>query len=125
MKSKAPLALIELSIMLLVLALASALCLRIFVWADTRSRENSVRDTALVQMQSAAETLKEAGDCEEAAKRFGGTWDGITWQIPCEIYTIRVIPEATGQVHLCGATVEAVYRKQVIVSFSVYWQEVA
>lgn len=125
MKSKASLALIECSIMLLVLALASALCLKSFLWADTRSRENSVRDTALSQMQSAAETLKAYGNYDAAAKHCGGTWDGSRWHIPSGEYHIRVTPVSTGQSLLSGALVEAVYQEQVILHFSVYWQEVA
>lgn len=58
MKGKTSLVLMEQAIMLLVLALAAALCLRVFAWADVRSQENAQRDQALDQLQSAAETLK-------------------------------------------------------------------
>ena len=125
MKSKSSLALIECCIMLLVLALASALCLKSFLWADTRSRENILRDTALCQMQSAAETLKAHGSYESAAKYHGGTWDGSIWHIPGENYHIQVTPVSASRELLSGALVEAVYQQQVILSFCVYWQEVA
>lgn len=125
MKSKASLALIECCIMLLVLALASALCLKSFLWADIRSRENSLRDTALCQMQSAAETLKAYGSYEAAAKHYGGTWDGRLWHISGEDYHIQVTPVSANRELLSGALVEAVYQQQVILSFRVYWQEVA
>jgi len=125
MKSKSSLALIECCIMLLVLALASALCIKSFLWADTRSRENTLRDTALCQMQSAAETLKTHGSYESAARHYGGTWDGSSWYIPGKDYHIRVTPVSTNQNFLSGALVETVYQQQIILSFRVYWQEVA
>ena len=124
MKSKASLALIECSIMLLALALAGAICLQSFLWADTRSRENTLRDTALSQMQSAAETLKACGSYEAAATHYGGTWDGSVWQIPFEEYCVQITPVVTGQAFLSGALVKTVYREQTILQFMICWQEV-
>lgn len=61
MRSKAPLALMEQAVMVLVFALAAALCLRVFVWSDQASRDNEARDRALLLAQSAAEIMKQAG----------------------------------------------------------------
>ncbi len=61
MKSKAPLALIEQTIMILVFALAAALCLRVFVWSEQTSKRDINRDRAVVEAQNAAEILKSEG----------------------------------------------------------------
>ena len=46
MRSKAPLALMEQMVMVLVFALAAALCLQAFALADRISRQNAERDQA-------------------------------------------------------------------------------
>lgn len=82
MKRNASLILIELVIMLLVFALAAALCVQAFAWADSRSRESEASDMALIQAQNAAEVLKHhRGDFSLAAKDLGGQWDGSRWVI--------------------------------------------
>lgn len=125
MKNKSSLALIELCIMLLVLALASALCLRIFAWAEQRAKENAARDLALVQMQSVAEKIKAAGNIEEVTKTMETTWDGNSWRIDGEDYEIRIMPMEDQEENLGCAYLEAIYRDAVLASFSVSWQEVA
>lgn len=67
MKSKAPLALMEQMVMLLVFALAAALCLQAFVQSDRLSRESEARDHAAVLCQSVAETIRHNGGNLEAA----------------------------------------------------------
>lgn len=57
-KSKSPLALMEQAIMILVFALAAALCVQAFVLADTMSRGAHDRDMAANRSQTVAETLK-------------------------------------------------------------------
>ena len=54
MRSKAPLAMIEQTVMVLVFALAAALCLQVFVWCDRQSRDSAARDQAVLCAQSAA-----------------------------------------------------------------------
>lgn len=61
MRSKAPLALMEQAVMILVFALAAALCLRVFVWSDRTSKRLAAVDRAVVEVQNTAETLKRAG----------------------------------------------------------------
>lgn len=58
MKSKAPLMLIEQMIMLLVFALAAALCLQAFVKSQDISNRSEARDRAVIESQNIAETLK-------------------------------------------------------------------
>lgn len=69
MRSKTPLALMEQVIMVLVFALAAALCLRAFVLADRISRTCEERDRAVSAIQTVAETLKHVyGDFDEAER---------------------------------------------------------
>lgn len=61
MKSKAPLALMEQLVMVLVFALAAALCVRGFVLSERISRRGEARDMAMIAAQNAAEALKGTG----------------------------------------------------------------
>ena len=61
MRSKAPLVLMEQMIMLLVFALAAALCLQAFVKSDGISRRNEARDRAVTLAQTVAETIRHCG----------------------------------------------------------------
>lgn len=68
MRSKTPLVLMEQMIMLLVFALASALCLQAFVKSDQMSRDSENRDRALQAAQNAAEVIRSTGgDFRQAA----------------------------------------------------------
>lgn len=74
MRSKAPLSLMEQMIMLLVFALAAALCLQAFVKSDAVSRRDEARAQAVVRVQTAAEVLSSTGgDFSRAAGVLGGT----------------------------------------------------
>ena len=77
MKSRASLSLIEQTMMLLIFALAAALCLRGFVLADTRSRTYADRDQALLCAQNAAQTLKACGGDYAAAAELCGGGDAV------------------------------------------------
>ena len=82
MRSKAPLALMEQLVMVLVFALAAALCVQVFVLSGQTSRWNESRDRALVEAQNAAEILKGlSGDYEAACAACGGQWNGTMWGI--------------------------------------------
>ena len=83
MRSKAPLALMEQSVMILVFALAAALCVQAFVFSDETSKRIDDRDRAAVEAQNAAELLKRRGlgrdddalvIIEEVAGELGGTF---------------------------------------------------
>ena len=70
MKSRAPLALMEQMVMLLVFALAAALCLQAFVRSDNISRQSEARDRAAMLVQSAAEAIQAYGG--DACDAFAG-----------------------------------------------------
>ena len=78
MRSKSPLALMEQLVMVLVFALAAALCLQAFALADRTSERNEAVDRAVMECQNAAELMKAAGgDMAHAqravAEQMGGT----------------------------------------------------
>lgn len=77
MRSRAPLILMEQIVMLLVFALAAALCLQAFVRSDNDSLRSEERDHAATLCQTAAETLRSTGgDFERAAALLGAVrWD--------------------------------------------------
>lgn len=72
MRSKAPLALMEQTVMLLVFALASALCLQAFVKSDRISVRIAEKSSAALVSQDAAELLQHSGgDTDHALSRTG------------------------------------------------------
>lgn len=81
MKSKAPLSLMEQMVMILVFALAAALCLQAFVQSDAMSRRAEARDRAAVVCQSAAEALRYTGGSLETAAGLlnGECAQGLLW----------------------------------------------
>ena len=116
MRSKAPLALMEQLVMVLVFALAAALCVQAFALSSQLSRRNEAQDRGLLEAQNAAETLKSLhGDCAQAAKSYGGDWDGSVWTLsldenwqPCTenaAYRVQITPEDSGDTLLGTATV--------------------
>lgn len=126
MSKRQTLTLMELTVMLLIFALAAALCMGAFAWASNTARENHCRDRALVQLQNAAEVLKYcAGDFSQAAALQGGVWDGDRWVLDFGEFQIIVKPENTGIPNLGGARLEAVYRGNTLTVLPVRWQEVA
>ena len=97
MRSKAPLAMLEQLVMLLVFALAAALCLQAFVLSDQNSKRNVRWDAAVVEVQRVAETVKHcAGDPEQAAQLLDGSWDGMTLTVPCEGGAVTVTLQDSG-----------------------------
>ena len=70
MRSKAPLAMMEQMVMLLVFALAAALCLQAFVKSDQLSKGMEARDQAVTLCQNAAEIIHATkGDLAQAAEQ--------------------------------------------------------
>ncbi len=68
-RSNAPLVLMEQMVMLLVFALAAALCLQAFARSDADSKRSEARDRAALLCQSMAESLRYTeGDLEAAAE---------------------------------------------------------
>lgn len=126
MKNKAPLALIEQVIMLLVLAVAATLCLQAFLWADRQADENSRKDYALQQMQNTAEALKAAaGDLNAAAQTAGGHVENGVWLQNFEGCQIKVIPQESGNDLLGMASITAEADGDPLGNLTVCWQEVS
>ena len=123
MKERKSLLLVELLVMLLVFALAAALCLRGFAWADSRSQLLQQQTWAMAEAQNAAELLKYTrGDYAQ----LGGTWVEDHWQIAYEDGIVRITPEVGCEEGLGGACVEASRADgTVLAHLTVRWQEVA
>lgn len=80
MRSRTPLALMEQLVMVLVFALASAVCLKVFVNADQISRRNEAVSQAALQAQNTAEMLKLRGeDLSQALADSQWTKEGDSW----------------------------------------------
>ena len=138
MKSKAPLAMMEQIVMVLVFALSAALCVQVFVLSDRTSRENEARDGAAVMAQNTAEQIKSVrGDFARAAELYGGGWNGQMWgaslgadwtpaAADAAVYHVLAAPSETGRPLLGGATV-AVYTADgdCLCTLTAAWQEVA
>ena len=79
MQNKAPLALIELTVMILIFSVAAALCLQAFAWSDLTSAQIQKQDKAMLQAETAAEVVKGCGgDFAEAAELlYGQCLDGV------------------------------------------------
>lgn len=72
MKSKAPLVMMEQIVMVLVFALAAALCLQTFVLSGKISKMTEAKNRAAVEAQNAAETMKN-GDAV-STRFYTGEW---------------------------------------------------
>ena len=135
MKSRAPLALMEQTVMVLVFALAAALCLRAFVLADGISRRVEATDRAVLWAESAADTLTARnGDLAQAAAELGGNLDGQRWIIPLDetwqetagesAYTLTVQPVESDQPLLGKAQIDVAEKNgESLFSLEVCWQE--
>ena len=135
MRSRAPLALMEQAVMVLVFALAAALCLRAFVLADGISRQVEATDHAVLWAESAADTLKaREGDLSRAAAELGGEVDGQRWTILLDenwqetagesAYTLTVQPVESDQPLLGKAQIDVAEKNgDSLFSLEVCWQE--
>lgn len=146
MKSKAPLLLMEQMVMLVVFALAAALCVQAFVRSDASSRRSEARDHAVVLCQNAAELIRHTGDVGDALAQLHGQVyerDGVyhayydqdmnyVWSQPdCGMeapqiaYRLEVTPVDTGVDGLGKARVEMTTTEDnsVVFALDVAWQE--
>lgn len=134
MKNKTSLLLIEQALLLLVFALASAICLRAFVWADARSEDNADRDRAMIEVQNAVEIAKAVrGDWMGAAAIYGGTGSEEGWFIEydadwekgpkAEPFMLRVKNVDSGNALLGTAQVQMMKDGQVLLEVTAAWQE--
>ena len=135
MRRKAPLVLMEQLVMILVFALAAALCLQTFALSNRISQVNEVREHAVLEAQNTAEVLKSCGgDCERAAAALGGQWNGSQWvrlfdeswqSVPSgETYRLCVSPAACEEALLGRADISVLSAGgECFVQLPVAWQE--
>lgn len=109
MKSRASLVLLEQLVMVLVFALAAALCLRCFAKAEALSAQTARRDEAVRMAQNAAELLKA----------------GREPQVPSEQGFTLAIQEADTDIPgLQQAEIRVFYEEEVLFTLTTGWQEV-
>ena len=146
MKSKAPLLLMEQMVMLVVFALAAALCVQAFVRSDASSRQNEARDKSVVLCQNAAELIQHSGDVEAALTQLHGevyedngvyrafydedmnylnSIPGCGTGMPESVYRLEVTPEDTGVSGLGRARIEVVTIKggSSVFAIEAAWQK--
>ena len=126
MKGKTSLVLLEQVVMILVFALAAALCLQAFALSDRISTESELRDRAVLQAQNAVEILKDCGgDRAQAVDQIGGRFDGDT--LVCEADGLRLtVVWQTPEVRYLG-TAQVTVRDadgDVLAELPAAWQEV-
>ena len=151
MRNKAPLALMEQMVMLLVFALAAALCLQAFVQSDRLSKESAARDRAITLCQNAAEAVRHSrGDLKKTAELLGLSyphegggealslgydkdWNsfGVVQEVGKDVLrTVRIAPVDSGVDGLGRAKIEALEwddgggaDPRSIYAIEVCWQE--
>lgn len=119
MKNKTSLILIEQLMMLLVFVLASAICLKIFVYSSNVSSRNEAVSQAAVLAQNCAEELKRShGEDDDKLQTEIGEWK----------YRGIVLKRDSGMKNLGCATIVVYgeYRniEEKLFELSVAWQEV-
>ena len=129
--------------MVLVFALAAALCLQVFAFSSQSSRRNAAVDRAVTLCQTAAENLKAAGgdmpNAQDAAmEHMGGTVSQGLWQVLYDedwnvltgwdgcVYRLEAQGVPTPVEGLCQARVwvTAEGEDEPLFSLTVAWQEV-
>lgn len=125
MKSRAPLVLMELVVMVLVFALASALCLHAFVLSRQLAHRSLLADEALLLAQNAAETLKlTGGNLQTAAAQLGGQAQAGLWTLEQGALLLEVRPVTVNLAGLGRAEVRVLRGNDPLVTLPVAWQEV-
>lgn len=133
MKNKAPLALMEQLIMLLVFALAAALCLQIFAHSGNISRRCEAQAFAATAVQNVAETVKHnrgnlspfTGDSAAAQALIGFDEQWQETALTDADYHILVTLEETDVPGLGKASVTArTAAGEELFGIAVCWQEV-
>ncbi len=134
MKNKTSIMLMALSLLLVVFALAAAVCLRLFVWADRTSHRDAQVDAALFQAQNAAEMTKHcSGNLLRASEGLGGVVTDGVWEISFDeawerssqgAYVLTVTPRQTRSPYLGQAQVRVTDAQgNVLAQLTVSWQE--
>jgi hypothetical protein len=118
-------------VMVLVFALAAALCVQIFVFSGQSSRRNEARDRACVVAQNAAELLK-GGDFSAAARQLGGSYEqgvlrvdySADWEPVAQggSYRLTAQGKPSGVPGLAAADVSVTDGDDVLFQIEVAWQ---
>nr|WP_325300567.1 hypothetical protein [uncultured Oscillibacter sp.] len=136
MRSKAPLAMMEQMLMLLVFALAAVLCLQAFTKSEALSSRSGNRDRAAELVQSTLETVRHCGGGTDSALRSAGERLGYrhennllqadydsAWELCSSgVYhlTVQAVPSGVPGLNQVRAAVEA--DGEVLFSLDVAWQ---
>lgn len=137
MHSKAPLALMEQILMLLVFALSAALCLQVFALSGKISHGMEDRAFAVTEVRNAVESIKiSGGDFEKHAELFGGTAEDGNWKAFYDedwkavsekeaVYIVEAVSLETEN-SLLGAAEVCAFEKngKELFKLKVAWQEV-
>ena len=117
MKNRISLALMEQLVMVLVFALAAALCLNVFVKADEISRTIAYRDDAVLIAQNAAEMLQAtSGDVQRTTEQLGSA--------AAEKGLRMVIEKTDSGVPLLGkAEIWVYFEEEELFNLQTGWQE--
>ena len=137
MKNKAPLSLMEQLIMLLIFALAAALCLQIFVLSNQVSRRCEAQSHAVTNVQNVAEAMKAYnGDLSRYSPFITPTDASVPMQLGYDaqwqetdpekaLYRIVISPQSTEIPGLGQAEISARTEKDdELFCITVCWQEV-
>jgi Tfp pilus assembly protein PilV len=137
MRSKAPLALMEQLVMVMVFALAATLCVQVFVLSGQASRRSEARDRAVLVAQNAAELLKSGGGdtadhLAAAAGPLGGSVSQGVLQVDYSadwepiaragVYRLTAQSEPSDVAGLAAAEVSVAQGEDVLVRLQVAWQ---
>lgn len=124
MKHKSQLRIIEQTIMILVFAIAAAICLKAFLATSEISGAIRLKDLAVTQVQNTAEILKAThGDYEKAAERLNGKFEENRLVTECEGFSVYARPaEGEGRVPRAVITAEDKAGNKVF-EVTAAWQE--
>lgn len=120
MKNKTSLVLIEQLLMILVFAMAAAICLKAFAYSSNVSSKNEAVSQAAVIAQNCAERLKKSHGEDDA-----GFWTQVgEWKYRAKIQRKESETEGLGcaQIIVFG---ECKDREEQLFELSVAWQEVS
>jgi len=135
MRSKAPLVLMEQLVMLLVFALAAAVCIRAFALSERIAEDNAALDRAVQEAERAAELWKSGGGDGAALEAAGFRAAENGWELPCDEdfvptqtadapVTVRVTEAEPGRIPVRRVLVEVLREGEVLFSIPAACQEV-
>lgn len=135
MRSKAPLVLMEQLVMLLVFALAAAVCIRAFALSERIAEDNAALDRAVQEAERAAELWKSGGGDGAALEAAGFRAAENGWELRCDedfvptqaadaSVTVRVTEAEPGRIPVRRVLVEVLREGEVLFSIPAACQEV-